>query len=195
MSRIGRSPIPVPSGVELTIDGARVEVKGPKGQLARELPSEMEIVREDGELHVRRPSDARNHRALHGLTRSLLANMVIGVSQGYEKTIEIYGVGYRAQKQGDRMVLALGYSHPIEITAPPGVEIGDVQTFSPTQANEWLSTRFTVRGIDKERLGQFAAEIRGLRPPEPYKGKGIRYQGERVRRKAGKAAGKGKGAK
>jgi large subunit ribosomal protein L6 len=191
MSRIGRAPIPIPSGVELTIDGPRVAVKGPKGQLSRELHPDMEFVREDGTLEVRRPSESRTHKQLHGLTRTLVANMVTGVTAGFEKTLEIYGVGYRGQKQGDRLVLALGYSHPLEITAPPGVEIGEVQTFSPTQANEWLSTRFTLRGIDKERLGQFAAEIRALRKPEPYKGKGVRYLGEKVRRKAGKAAGKG----
>jgi large subunit ribosomal protein L6 len=191
MSRIGRAPIPIPDGVQLSIEGARVSVKGPKGELTREVHPAMELVRENGTLEVRRPSEARTHKQLHGLTRTLVANMVTGVTAGIEKTLEIYGVGYRGQKQGDRLVLALGYSHPLEITAPPGVEIGDIQTFSPTQANEWLSTRFTIRGIDKERLGQFAAEIRALRKPEPYKGKGVRYQGERIRRKAGKAAGKG----
>jgi large subunit ribosomal protein L6 len=195
MSRIGKAPIAVPDGVDVQLEGPRVTVKGPKGQLARELHPEMQIVRENGTIEVRRPSESRVHRALHGLTRSLVANMVTGVTDGFGKTLEVYGVGYRAQKQGERMVLALGYSHPIELTAPPGIEITEVQTFSPTQANEYLSTRFTVRGIDKEAVGQFAAEIRSLRKPEPYKGKGIRYQGERVRRKAGKAAGKGKGAK
>jgi large subunit ribosomal protein L6 len=191
MSRIGRAPIPIPDGVTLTIDGPRVSVKGPKGELTRQVHSDMQLVRENGTLEVHRPSEQRMHKQLHGLTRSLVANMVTGVTSGFEKTLEIYGVGYRGQKQGDRLVLALGYSHPLEITAPPGVEIGELQNFSPTQANEWLSTRFTVRGIDKELLGQFAAEIRALRKPEPYKGKGVRYQGERIRRKAGKAAGKG----
>ena len=195
MSRIGKAPIAVPNGVDVQLDGPRVTVKGPKGQLARELHPEMQIVRENGTIEVRRPSESRMHRALHGLTRSLVANMVTGVTDGFGKTLEVYGVGYRGQKQGERMVLALGYSHPIELTPPPGIEISDLQTFSPTQANEYLSTRFTIRGIDKEAVGQFAAEIRELRKPEPYKGKGIRYQGERVRRKAGKAAGKGKGAK
>jgi len=191
MSRIGRAPIPIPSGVELTIDGSHVAVKGPKGTLERDVHPEMQLVRENGTLEVRRPTESLKHKQLHGLTRTLLANMVTGVTSGFEKTLEVYGVGYRGQKQGDRLVLALGFSHPIELTAPPGIEIGELQTFSPTQANEWLSTRFTLRGIDKEKLGQFAAEIRALRKPEPYKGKGVRYQGERVRRKAGKAAGKG----
>lgn len=191
MSRIGRAPIPIPSGVELTIDGSHVAVKGPKGTLERDVHPDMQLVRENGTLEVRRPTESLKHKQLHGLTRTLLANMVTGVTSGFEKTLEVYGVGYRGQKQGDRLVLALGFSHPIELTAPPGIEIGELQTFSPTQANEWLSTRFTLRGIDKEKLGQFAAEIRALRKPEPYKGKGVRYQGERVRRKAGKAAGKG----
>ena len=191
MSRIGRTPIPIPDGVQLTIDGAHVSVKGPKGELSRDLHGDMQLVRENGTLEVRRPTESRTHKQLHGLTRTLIANMVTGVTAGFEKTLEVYGVGYRGQKQGDRLVLALGYSHPIELTAPPGVEVGELQTFSPTQANEWLSTRFTLRGNDKEKLGQFAAEIRALRKPEPYKGKGVRYQGERVRRKAGKAAGKG----
>jgi large subunit ribosomal protein L6 len=195
MSRIGRAPINLPSGVEVQIEPPRVTVKGPKGQLSRELHADMEVVRQDGILEVRRPSDQRQHRSLHGLTRSLVANMVTGVTDGFAKTLEVYGVGYRGQKQGERMVLALGFSHPIELVPPPGLEITEVQTFSPTQANEYLSTRFTIRGIDKEAVGQFAAEIRHLRPPEPYKGKGIRYQGERIRRKAGKAAGKGKGGK
>ena len=195
MSRIGRTPIPIPIGVELSIDANRVTVKGPKGQLSREIHPDMELVRENGTLEVRRPTESRQHRSLHGLTRTLVANMVTGVTQGFEKTLEIYGVGYRGIRQGNRLVLALGFSHPVEVTAPPGVEIGELQTFSPTQANEWLSTRFTVRGIDKERLGQFAAELHSLRKPEPYKGKGVRYQGERIRRKAGKAAGKAKGGK
>ena len=195
MSRIGRTPIPIPSGVDLSVDANRVTVKGPKGQLSREIHPDMELVRDNGTLEVRRPTESRQHRSLHGLTRTLVANMVTGVTQGFEKTLEIYGVGYRGAKQGNRLVLALGFSHPVEITAPPGVEIGELQTFSPTQANEWLSTRFTVRGIDKERLGQFAAELHALRKPEPYKGKGVRYQGERIRRKAGKAAGKAKGGK
>jgi large subunit ribosomal protein L6 len=195
MSRIGRTPIPLPAGVDLTVDGARVSVKGPKGQLSREIHPDMQLVREDGTLEVQRPSESRQHKSLHGLTRTLVANMVTGVTDGFAKTLEIYGVGYRGAKQGERLVLALGFSHPVEIAPPPGIEISELQTFSPTQANEWLSTRFTVRGIDKEALGQFAAEIRALRKPEPYKGKGIRYQGERIRRKAGKAAGKGKGGK
>jgi large subunit ribosomal protein L6 len=195
MSRIGKAPITVPTGVDVQIQGSHVSVKGPKGQLSRDLHPEMQVVRENGSIEVRRPTESRQHRSLHGLTRTPVSNMVVGVTEGFGKTLEVYGVGYRGQKQGERMVLALGYSHPMEITPPPGLEISEVQTFSPTQANEYLSTRFTVRGIDKEAVGQFAAEIRALRKPEPYKGKGIRYLGERVRRKAGKAAGKGKGAK
>jgi len=194
MSRIGRTPITIPSGVDLQVDGAHVSVRGPRGQLSRDIHPDMELVRENGTLEVRRPSESRQHRSLHGLTRTLVANMVTGVTEGFQKTLEVYGVGYRGQKQGERLVLALGFSHPIEINAPPGVEIGELQTFSPTQANNWLSTRFTLWGNDKEQLGQFAAEIRALRKPEPYKGKGVRYQNEVVRRKAGKAAGK-KGAK
>ncbi|MBM4417939.1 MAG: 50S ribosomal protein L6 [Chloroflexi bacterium] len=191
MSRIGRSPIPVPAGVEVEVVGSRVRVKGPRGELSREIHPAITIERENGHLHVRRPSDSREHRSLHGLTRTLVANMVTGVHTGFTRSMEIYGVGYRGQKQGERLVLALGFSHPIEIHPPPGLEVAEIQTFSPTQANGWLSTRFTLRGYDKERLGQFAADIRALREPEPYKGKGVRYVGETVRRKAGKAAGKG----
>ncbi|TAK20064.1 MAG: 50S ribosomal protein L6 [Chloroflexota bacterium] len=191
MSRIGRAPISIPTGVDLTVDGAHVSVKGPKGNLSRSIHADMIVAREEGTVLVHRPTESRMHRALHGLTRTLIANMVTGVTEGFAKTLEVYGVGYRGQKQGNRLVLALGYSHPFEIQPPSGMEVTDLQTFSATQANEWLSTRFTIRGIDKEALGQFAAEIRALRPPEPYKGKGVRYLGEKVRRKAGKAAGKG----
>jgi large subunit ribosomal protein L6 len=195
MSRIGRAPIEVPSGVDVKIDGNRISIKGPRGELSRVIPESMKVEQEDGKLVVNRPSDANHHRSLHGLTRTLVANMVEGVTRGFEKTIEIYGVGYRAAKQGNRLALAVGYSHPVEITPPDGIEIATIETFSPTQANEYLTSRFTVRGIDKEHVGQFAADIRAVREPEPYKGKGLRYRGERIRRKAGKTAGKGKGGK
>jgi large subunit ribosomal protein L6 len=179
MSRIGRSPIPVPSGVSVSFgDQNTVTVKGPQGELARSLPA-MITVRQDGDiLIVERPDDQRQNRALHGLTRSLVANMVSGVTEGFSKELEIVGVGYRAQARGpDSIELALGFSHSVPVTAPDGV------TFEvPTP------TRIVVRGIDKEKVGQVAADIRKLRKPEPYKGKGIRYSGERVVRKAGKAA-------
>ncbi len=181
MSRVGKQPIPVASGVTIQIEGPRVVVKGPKGQLEREFNPDMRIVQDDGQLVVTRPSDAKTHRALHGLTRALLANMVTGVSAGFTKTLEIQGIGYRVQKQGSNLVLAVGYSHPVEVTPPPGV------TFELEG-----TTRIHVQGIDKELVGQVAANVRSVRPPEPYKGKGIRYAGEFVRRKAGKA---GKGGK
>mgnify|MGYP000200463044 CR=1 FL=1 len=187
MSRIGRQPIPIPPGVEVTLDGDRITVKGPKGVLSRTLPPEMTVERQDGVLLVKRPSDEKRHKALHGLTRTLIANMIEGVTRGYEKTLEIYGVGYRAQKQGNNLILTLGFSHPVEVIPPKGIEFTNIETFSPTQANDWLSCRFVVRGIDKELVGQVAAEIRALREPDPYKGKGIRYAGERILRKAGKA--------
>jgi len=179
MSRIGRKPIAVPAGVEVTIDGSTVRVKGPKGELRQTFRPEMRIVHEDGKLRVERPSDAKTHRALHGLTRALLANMVQGVTEGFRKPLEIVGVGYRAEKRGDVLVLHLGYSHSIEYPQPEGITI--------TTPNQ---TTVVVEGIDRQRVGQVAAEIRSFRPPEPYKGKGIRYQGEVVRRKAGKAGGK-----
>jgi large subunit ribosomal protein L6 len=179
MSRIGRSPIPVPSGVSVSFgDQNTVTVKGPQGELARSLPA-MITVRQDGDiLIVERPDDQRQNRALHGLTRSLVANMVSGVTEGFSKELEIVGVGYRAQARGPSSIeLALGFSHSVPVTAPDGV------TFEvPTP------TRIVVRGIDKEKVGQVAADIRKLRKPEPYKGKGVRYLGERVVRKAGKAA-------
>jgi large subunit ribosomal protein L6 len=181
MSRIGLKPIAVPANVEVTIDGAHVHVKGPRGTLERELPSEMIIERQDGTLVVKRPTDERRHRALHGLTRTLLDNMVVGVTNGFRKELEISGVGYRAQMVGKALVLALGYSHPIRVTPPDGV------TFAVEGQN-----RVAVVGIDKELVGQEAARIRSVRPVEPYKGKGVRYQGERVRRKAGKAGKVGK---
>lgn len=192
MSRIGRAPIPLPDGVEITIDDHLIKVKGPRGELSRQIHPDMLIEREDGHLLVKRPSDAGRHRALHGLTRALVANMVIGVTQGYTKTLDITGVGYRAAKQGDKLVFQLGYSHPVEYMPPPGIQIGSVETFTPTASNEWLSSRVVVNGIDKELVGAVAAKVRSFREVEPYKGKGIRYRGEVVRRKAGKAAGKGK---
>ena len=178
MSRIGRAPIPLPPEVEVSLDGRRVTVHGPRGTLARELPPDITVRQEDGELRVERPDDERSHRALHGLTRSLVNNMVVGVTQGFQKELEIVGVGYRAAAQGPTTLeLALGFSHPVRVEAPEGV------TFEVP-----APTRITVRGIDKEAVGQVAANIRKLRKPEPYKGKGVRYAGEVVRRKAGKAA-------
>jgi len=176
MSRVGSMPIEIPSGVEVRIDGSHVSVKGPKGELNRSVPPEMTLDLSDGRLLVKRPSDQQRHRALHGLTRSLIANMVTGVSQGFAKTLELQGVGYRAQMQGQTLVLALGFSHPVTIPPPPGIEF-EVEGTS----------RVLVKGIDRELVGQVAADVRKVRPPEPYKGKGIRYLGEYVRRKAGKA--------
>jgi large subunit ribosomal protein L6 len=195
VSRIGRAPIPIPEGVKIDIVDHQVTVKGPKGQLSRAFHPDMRITMADGQLLVERPSDNGYHRALHGLTRSLLSNMVTGVTQGFKKVLEISGVGYRVSKQPNKLIMQLGYSHPIEILPPPGVEIVDVETFTPTTANQWLSARFAVSGIDKEEVGQLAAKLRGLRAVEPYKGKGLRYQGEQVRRKAGKAGKAGKGRK
>ncbi|HAG08541.1 MAG TPA: 50S ribosomal protein L6 [Desulfotomaculum sp.] len=181
MSRIGKQPIALSSGVEVQIEGNTVRVKGPKGQLERQLNHELALRREDGQIIVSRPSDEKKHKALHGLTRTLLANMVTGVTQGFEKTLELFGVGYRATKQGNKLVLTVGYSHPVEIIPPEGLTIEVPQL-----------TKIIVKGCDKEKVGALAAKIRAVREPEPYKGKGIRYEGERVRRKAGKAGGKGK---
>ena len=178
MSRIGRAPIPVPAGVEIALDDGHVRVKGPKGSLERSLPPDITVRRDGDVLVVERPDDEREHRALHGLTRSLVNNMVVGVTDGFSKDLEIVGVGYRATAQGaERIELAVGYSHTVVVDAPAGV------TFEVPAQN-----RITVRGIDKEAVGQVAANIRKIRKPEPYKGKGIRYAGEVVRRKAGKAA-------
>jgi len=176
MSRIGLKPIPVPDTVRVDIRGQRVMVKGPKGELSRTFHPDMAVAFADGVVRVERPTDHRMHRALHGLTRSLLANMVTGVSEGYSKTLEIVGTGYRAEQKGDGVVLHLGYSHPIDFPAPEGIE------FEVPRGGRSL----TVSGVDKELVGEIAARIRRQRPPEPYKGKGIRYEGERVRRKAGK---------
>lgn len=179
MSRIGKQPIPVPAAVKVSIEGQQVSVTGPRGSLEREVSERMRLTLEDGRLIVTRPSDEPRDRAMHGLTRALLANMVTGVDGGFRKTLELVGVGYRAQLQGPKLVLALGFSHPVEIEPPAGV------TFSME------GPRVVIEGIDKEKVGQVAADIRKLRPPEPYLGKGIRYQGEVVRRKAGKS-GKGR---
>jgi large subunit ribosomal protein L6 len=178
MSRIGLQPIPIPDKVQAEIRGKEVTIRGPKGEISKSFHPDMEIVLEEGILSVRRPTDNRNHRALHGLTRSLLANMVTGVSTGYSKELEIVGTGYRAETQSPtKLVLFLGYSHPIEFDAPEGI------TFEVPRGGRSL----TVQGVDKEMVGEVAARIRRLRPPEPYKGKGVRYRGEHVRRKAGKA--------
>lgn len=176
MSRIGEKPIPIPSGVSIEIQGHTVRVKGPKGELVRTFHPDMIIERQDGALVVKRPSDDGFHRSLHGLTRSLLANMVEGVTQGFTKTLEISGVGYRAAKEGKTLVLTVGYSHPVRIEPPDGVN------FVVEGSN-----RVLVQGMDKELVGEMAARIRAVRPPDPYKGKGIMYAGERLRRKAGKA--------
>ena len=176
MSRIGKAPITVPGGVTVTLTGNRVHVKGPKGELERSLPAEMVVKQENGVITVERPSDEPNHRALHGLTRTLVANMVEGVTKGFQKTLEIVGVGYKAEARPYGLQLALGFSHPVEYRAPAGIKL--------TATN---ATTVVVDGSDKEIVGQVAAELRGLRPPEPYKGKGVKYQGETVRRKAGKA--------
>jgi large subunit ribosomal protein L6 len=178
MSRVGRSPITVPSNVIVTLSGATVSVKGPQGTLERALPEGITIAQEGDTLTVSRPDDERRHRALHGLSRSLVANMVSGVTEGFSKELEIVGVGYRATAKGPgSLELALGFSHPVQVEAPEGV------TFEVP-----IPTRIVVKGIDKERVGQVAADIRKLRKPEPYKGKGVRYANERVLRKAGKAA-------
>ena len=177
MSRIGKQPIPVPSGVDVKIDGSTVTVKGPKGELTQTFSDVVAIEQNEGALLVTRPDDSRTARSLHGLTRTLLANMVTGVSEGFAKNLEIVGVGYRAMLKGSDLELQLGFSHPVVVTAEPGI------TFEVPQP-----TKITVRGIDKQQVGQVAADIRKWRKPEPYKGKGVRYEGEYVRRKLGKAA-------
>jgi large subunit ribosomal protein L6 len=177
MSRIGKQPIAVPDGVEVSIEPELVKVKGPKGELEERVSRQIGVAQENGEIVVTRSTDRGEHRALHGLTRSLIANMVEGVTDGFEKRLEIQGVGYRAQLQGSKLVLALGYSHPVELDAPDGI---DFEVPQPT--------RVVVRGISKQAVGEIAAIIRKQRPPEPYKGKGIRYEGEYVARKVGKRA-------
>ncbi|MFQ5520170.1 MAG: 50S ribosomal protein L6 [Candidatus Methylomirabilia bacterium] len=178
MSRIGRKPIPIPQEVKVTLDGRTVRVEGPKGTLSRELVEPLTVSLQDGQVVVRRSSDERPVRALHGLTRSLLANMVQGVTQGFERKLEIVGIGFRAQLQGRALVITLGYSHPVTFPLPEGI-----------QAEVEKQTLITFRGIDKALVGQTAASLRALRKPDPYKGKGVRYAGEVVRRKVGKKAG------
>ena len=177
MSRIGRKPVVVPDGVTVDVKPGEVSVKGPKGELRQVVSADMKVTQDNGTLTVERPTDRGEHRALHGLTRSLIANMVEGVTNGYEKRLEIQGVGYRARLQGKALELSVGYSHPISVTAPEGIEF---EVPAPTQV--------VVRGIDKQLVGEIAARIRRTRPPEPYKGKGVRYAGEHVRRKVGKRA-------
>jgi large subunit ribosomal protein L6 len=179
MSRIGKKPIEVPNGVTVTLDGTTVKVKGPKGELERKLHADIQVKLEGSTITVERPSDEPNHRALHGLSRTLVANMVEGVSKGFTKTLELVGVGYKAEVRPYGLQLSLGFSHPINYHAPAGIKLSAPQ---PTQ--------IVVEGANKETVGQVAAELRSFRPPEPYKGKGIKYQGEQIRRKAGKAGSK-----
>ncbi len=176
MSRVGKSPITLPKGVECRLDGSTVIVKGPKGELSREVSPEISISQENGQVTLTRPTDNPRHRAIHGLTRALIANMVAGVSEGFSRTLEMQGVGYRAQMQGKDLVLAIGYSHPVTVPPPDNIQFEVDGT-----------SKIIVKGINKEQVGQVAADVRKIRPPEPYKGKGIRYAGEYVRRKAGKA--------
>jgi large subunit ribosomal protein L6 len=176
MSRIGRLPVPLPKGVDVSVSGRTVQVKGPKGQLVRQVHPDMRVAVADGTVTVARPTDQRHHRALHGLTRALIANMVKGVMDGFKVDLEIQGVGYRATKQGRQVRLQVGFSHPVDITPPPGVEVEVPQP-----------NRLSIVGTDKEAVGQLAATIRAIRRPDPYKGKGIRYAGERLKLKAGKA--------
>jgi large subunit ribosomal protein L6 len=175
MSRVGKKPIEIPNGVSVTLNGSEVTVKGPKGELKRSFNPDITIVIEENVITISRPSDEKEYRALHGTTRAVLSNMVEGVSKGFEKSLELIGVGYRAQKQGSKLVLNVGYSHPVEFEAESGLEV-EVPS----------NTKIIIKGANKERVGALAANIRGTRPPEPYKGKGIRYEGEFVRRKEGK---------
>jgi large subunit ribosomal protein L6 len=177
MSRIGKQPIDIPTGVQVEVQGNRITVTGPRGTLELGVSRDMKVLVEDGHVRVERPSDEREHKALHGLTRSLIANMVEGVTQGYEKRLEIHGVGYRAALKGSDLELQVGYSHPVTVVPPEGIEF---EVPAPT--------RLVIRGIDKQLVGEVAADIRKVRKPEPYKGKGIRYEGEHVRKKSGKAA-------
>ncbi|MGD6804782.1 50S ribosomal protein L6 [Rossellomorea vietnamensis] len=175
MSRVGKKPIEVPAGVTITTDANNVTVKGPKGELSRTFSPDINIEVQENVVNISRPSESKEHRSLHGTTRALIANMVEGVSKGFERNLELIGVGYRAQKQGTKLVLNVGYSHPVEFEPENGIEI-------EVPAN----TKISIKGIDKERVGAIASNIRAVRPPEPYKGKGIRYEGEFVRRKEGK---------
>lgn len=176
MSRIGKMPVAIPSGVTINLDGKHLSVEGPKGKLERDIHPDIDVVIEGAELIITRPSDDKKHRALHGLTRALIHNMVVGVTEGFKKDLELVGVGYRAAKQGDNLVLTVGYSHPVEMAPADGITI-EVPT----------PNRVAILGIDKEKVGAFAANVRAVRPPEPYKGKGIKYEGEVIKRKAGKA--------
>jgi large subunit ribosomal protein L6 len=176
MSRVGKQPIAVPRGVEIKVDGSLVTVKGPKGELSQQIDPDISIKQEDGQILVTRPSDQPRHRSMHGLYRTLVSNMVVGVSDGFSRTLEMHGVGYRAQMQGKNLVLNIGFSHPVDIPPPANIEF-EVEGTS----------KIVVKGANKEQVGQVAADIRKIRKPEPYKGKGIRYEGEYVRRKAGKA--------
>jgi large subunit ribosomal protein L6 len=185
MSRIGKKPVPLPEKVKVTVSGSTVQVEGPKGRLEWAFPRDMKVTVEEGprQVRVERPSDHRRHRALHGLTRALIANMVEGVAKGYEKGLELYGTGYSANVQGKNLVLQCGFAHPVEVPIPDGIEVKvDVPA---TRGNE-VPARFVIRGCDKQLVGEFAAEVRHIRPPEPYLGKGFRYAGEPIRRKAGK---------
>ena len=189
MSRIGRLPVPIPSGVKVDIkqqavEGTTVMVSGPKGSLERTFHPDISIRLDDGQIAVTRPSDQRHHKALHGLTRALVNNMVVGVDRGFSKVLDIVGVGYRASLRGENLVLQLGYSHAVEVVPPPGIKF---EVEARARGDRQIAGTVIVSGIDKQLVGQVAAEIRSLRPPEPYKGKGIRYRGEYVRRKAGKA--------
>ncbi len=177
MSRIGKKPVTLPKGVRVTVEGQTVNVKGPKGELTRTFSPEITIEMENEQVLVKRPSDARQMRALHGTTRAIINNMVVGVADGFSKVLQVEGVGYRAEMKGKQLVMALGYSHPVPVDPPPGIAF----------AVDEKARTITISGIDRERVGQVTAEIRAWRPPEPYKGKGLRYLGEHVRRKAGKA--------
>lgn len=194
MSRIGRLPIPLPSGVDVKIDENKITVNGAKGTLTRVIVDEISVRQEESTLIVERPNDEKRNKALHGLTRSLIANMVEGVTNGYTRVLDLHGIGYRAQVQPDRMTLNLGFSHDIYVIPPKGITFA-VETSSPNVDNQYRTARITITGIDKELIGQVAAKIRALKKPEPYKAKGLRYFGEVVRRKAGKSAKAGKGKK
>ena len=187
MSRIGNAPIPLPTGVTAEFADHQLTVTGPRGELSRRLHDAMAIEIEDNIIIVRRPSESKDHRALHGLTRSLVANMVQGVTEGYVKVLDLHGVGFRVQQQGQHLTMQLGFSHPVLFDLPNGIS-AEIETFVPTGDNDYLSCRVTLSGIDKELLGQTAATLRANKKPEPYKGKGFRYRGEHIRRKAGKAA-------